>query len=268
MKRILKFFSAIAGILSLVMIVAAFIINDFDLEIKENMVKEKTDEYIPFPIDKDKFTLTITKLNVSFNDSGKKGEAQGDVEFKVETLGRYVTATSTISTGIDYRNSSFYLLDPKFTDFAIKETVYPESDKAILDKVVLFGEKHKEKVNHFLNGAKNLLSKNNEKDNKKPDIDFLDKEFLKKTSIETLKANISNFPIYTLNGNAKEVAASMILKDVYFKEGTAFVTLSVSKFVGQFFLYLIAGILAVMAGLAQLFLILSGRASIGITDLA
>lgn len=264
MKKALKVFSIIAGVISLMLIAAAIIIKDFNIEIEEKMVKEKTDEYMPFVIDKEKFDLTILNLNVEFTDNGEKGEVEGKVEFKMETLGRYLIATTNISSGISYKNSSFYLLEPKFSDFEIEETEYTEKDKEIFGKVLDFGNKHKDKANKILNGAKNFF--NNNKEEKGSEFDYFEPEFIKKKSIETLKNNISNFPIYTLEGDAKKTAASMILKDVYFKEDVAYVTLSVSKFVGQLFLYIFAGVLALLAGLGQLFLFLSGRSSIGITD--
>lgn len=267
MKKFIKILSIVFGSLAAILILAGILIDDIDVKFKEEQARDKISEFIPYKQEKDSHEIEISKLDISFADDSayKKGKTQGEIEFEITFMERKFKAISNIETGISYRNSSFYLDKPVFSDFQMINLELQESDKKNFDIAKKFTNKHKDKINGFLNKAKAKFSK--DESSKSKFTNFLDPKFVKEKSIQFAKDNISNFPIFSLEGDLKKTAASMILKDLRFEDKTAIITLSVSKFVGKLFLYIAALILGVLTFIAQMFLFLTGRQSFGITDL-
>jgi hypothetical protein len=263
----MKLFFKILGAIGLILIAVGFIIDEVDISFTEVKASEKISSQIPFKQERKLYDLTISKIDIDFSDPDelyKDGKVEGNIEFIFSSYGRSIQASSKLVSGIDYRGPSFYLDNPVFTDFKIIESSVKDSDKENFSKGIELVNKHKSKINGFFNKVKNKVSK------KKSDsklINFLDPKLIKKHSLKFAKDNISNFPIFTLSGDVKKTAASMALKRVYFDDNNVNATLSISQFIGKALLLLLGAFLAVMAGFGQLYLIASGKSSVGITDL-
>lgn len=262
----MKTFFKVLGVIGILIICIGLIIDEVDVNFTEKKAKETLSAKIPFEQEREFYNLTISRLDIDFisaNEKYKDGAIEGTIEFMFASYGRSIKASSNIMSGIDYRGPSFYLDNPVFTEFKIIESSVKDSDKELFGKGLELVNKHKSKINGFLNKVKGKLSKKKEGKT----INFIDPKLIKEKSIKFAKNNISNFPIFTLSGDVKKTAASMLLKRVYFDDNNVNATLSISQFIGKFLLLVLGGVLAILAGIGQLFLISTGRSSVGITDL-